>query len=1129
MIGRSQVFLLATRFAKSKSSGVRFATAVATSQIRNGYVRMPVNAATRYLPLDSIDHLMKSNEDKGDDGESKQPDESNRDDAGKDINKDKGEADINKKDDGAEIPKDDIIKDEGNKDKDIIEENDGSSESRLESGSSSDLAGPVGAAGGAGGAGGGNGNGNDDKDNTMQTDPNTGVYPPLLAIPMKDRPPLPGRPFAINITDPEVIRSIYTIIDKREPYFVLFHVKDQNEADTDVIKSKDSVYQLGVHCQIIRHTTPRPGVFNVLGYPLERCKMENLSTPIDKKDSDKIETEKFPTSYLKGLKVSYATVRPVEDEPYDKQSADIRSLVESIKTLLSKMGGKNPLEKLQIKEGTDLVKDPPKFADFVGSTIHGDPKKIQEILEALNIQTRLSKALELLKVEMKASLIKENTIHNLSTKADEYQTKLFIKEFIKELQKRAGISESEDKKTHKFDERLKHLKLTEEALEAYNAEKAKMESQNEHSSELGVSERYLDWLTSIPWGIYSKDSFNIREARKILERDHYGLKDVKERILEFISMGKVSGKVDGKILCLTGPPGTGKTSIARSIAESLNRKYVRIAMGGIQDVHEVKGHRRTYVGSIPGRIIFALKQAKTSNPLLLIDEIDKLDLSRGGGAASAFLEILDPEQNNSFVDNYIDVKVDLSKVLFVCTANYLGNIPAPLRDRMEIINVSGYTNNEKVEIAKRHLIPDASKKAGFEENHVVIPDSTITKLVEKYCRESGLRNVKKLITRIFSKASLKIVEKIEEDLEVSQDSNGNKKSNNSQEQPQPVAASPVQPSVNAVGSEERPGQKPVSESPEPVSATAKATSEQKPETVDASAAGEIPIGEDGQPIDIDENNSGNPEEPQQNEELNDKIEKLDIPEHIKLEITPEVLKDYVGPEVYTRDRVYDVLPPGVATGLSYSSSGNGDALYIESILTQPISTGGGNPNIHVTGSLKDVMKESASIAYSFAKLYMTKQFPENRFFEAADIHVHCPDGAIPKDGPSAGISFTSSLISLAINKSLPSNVAMTGEITVTGRVLPVGGLREKTLGAKRYGCDTIIFPKDIENELEEIPEEVKEGVKFIPVEWYQEVFDAIFPDVSKEECSTIWKDEFSKLDQKKKTRGSSTKAAAAAA
>lgn len=960
---------------------------------------------------------------------------------------------------------------------------------------------PAAASGSGAGAppnGNNNNNNNDDDDNSnnqLPVNPETGLYPPLLAIPMKDRPPLPGRPFAINITDPEVIRSIYTIIDKREPYFVLFHVKDPNEPDTDVIQGKDSVHSIGVHCQIIRHTTPRPGVFNVLGYPLERCKLEELTSPEDRTKEQPAETEEeteaveestdkdFPTSYLKGLKVSYATVRPVQDEPYDKASAEVRSLVESLKALLSKMGGKNPLEKLQIKEGTELVNDPPKFADFVVSTIHGDPKKIQEILEELNIENRLSKALELLKVELKASLIKENTIHNLSSKADEYQTRLFIKEFIKELQKRAGITESEDKKTSKFDERLKHLKLSEEALEAYNAEKAKMENQNEHSSELGVSERYLDWLTSIPWGVYSKDRFNIKEARKVLERDHYGLKDVKDRILEFISVGRVSGKVDGKILCLAGPPGTGKTSIAKSIAEALNRKYVRIAMGGIQDVHEVKGHRRTYVGSIPGRIIFALKQAKTSNPLMLIDEIDKLDLSRGGGAASAFLEILDPEQNNAFVDNYIDVKVDLSKVLFVCTANYLGNIPAPLRDRMEIIDVSGYTNNEKVEIAKRHLIPDAAKNSGLEEKHVVIPDETIIRLIEKYCRESGLRNIKKLITRIFSKASLKIVEELEDKEE--------------------VIASAVKAAAETVEKETEKQEKP-KESEQIAEAT---VTEFSPPVEKVSAEHNANI---EKPTEEEERKAKEEEEPK----------KLEIPDDIKLEIKPENLKDYVGPEIYIRDRIYDVPPPGVATGLSYSTSGNGDALYIESILTHSIGSGSGHAGMHVTGSLKDVMKESASIAYSFAKLFMAKKYPGNRFFEAADIHVHCPDGAIPKDGPSAGISFTSSLLSLALNQSLPPTVAMTGEITVTGRVLPVGGLREKILGAKRYGCNTIIFPKDIENELEEIPTEVKEGVTFIPVEWYQEVFDKIFPDISPSACNDVWKSEFAKLDEKKKKKSS---------
>lgn len=928
----------------------------------------------------------------------------------------------------------------------------------------------------------GDGNGEDGNSGDLPAaHPDTGLYPPLLAIPMRDRPPLPGRPSTISITDPDVINSIKVLVNQlRQPYFVLFHLKGANEPDADVIKTKESVHAIGVLMQVISYVEPRNGVFNVIAYPLLRVRLEELT--ITSKDGPKeiAESEEFPSPELADLKVSYATVRAVSDEPYDKEAAEVKSLVMALKTLLGDMGQKNPLSKVDVNVASLLSSDPSKLADFVASTTHGDPKKIQDILEDLNVASRLLKTLELLKVELKASSIKENAIHTLSLKADEYQTRVFIKEMIKELQTRAGLNESEDKKTSKFDERLKHLKLTEEALEAYNAEKAKMANQNEHSSELGVSERYLDWLTSIPWGIYSKDRFNIREARKVLERDHFGLNDVKDRILEFISIGKVSGKVDGKILCLVGPPGTGKTSIARSISEALNRKYVRIAMGGIQDVHEVKGHRRTYVGSIPGRIISALKQAKTSNPLMLIDEIDKLDLSRGGGAASAFLEILDPEQNNAFVDNYIDVKVDLSKVLFVCTANYLGNIPAPLRDRMEIIDVSGYTNNEKLEIAKRHLIPDAAKKAGLDEKHIEIPPETIIRLIEKYCRESGLRNIKKLITRIFSKASLQIVEEIEE-------------------------------------------------------ADAKAAAEKEKTDLKAAAAPEVGSGkatEEGHETKKTDDsvkrddNSAEPiapverenKEPQSTEgatETEDVLEKLAIPDHIKLQISPENLKKFVGPEVYTRDRIYDIPPPGVATGLAYSTSGNGDALYIESILTQSIGSGSGHAGMHVTGSLKDVMKESASIAYSFAKLLMTKKFPENRFFEAADIHVHCPDGAIPKDGPSAGIAFTSSLLSLALNQPLPPTVAMTGEITVTGRVLPVGGLREKTLGAKRYGCTTIIFPKDIQNELEEIPEEVKEGIEFIPVEWYLEVFEKVFPNLTEDQCSSVWKSEFAKLDEKK--------------
>lgn len=927
--------------------------------------------------------------------------------------------------------------------------------------------------GGHGGAGnGGNGDRNDDALAVVQE---TGAYPPLLAIAMKDRPQLPGREFSINISDPKVKKAITEICSRREPHFALFFMNDPSMPDTDIITDQSSVYTVGVHCFILR-TYEDSENMRVLGRVMERCRLESLTTPEDQQvaRASGVEEEDFPTSYLKDFGISYAKVSRCDDEPYDINSSELKFLIAQVKAYFEVIDTKIPNKKTITTRGVSLLNSPAQLADYIGGLSAAPPEKIQELIAELNIEERLRKALELFKVELKSYYTLIDTTLEITSKAEEAQHKQFIKEYIKGLQRHIGGPESPGSKASKFDERIKHLKLTDEAMEAYNAERSKLESGQEHSSELAVSEKYLDWLTSIPWGIYSKDRFNIKLAKSILDRDHYGLKDVKDRILEFIAMGKISGKVDGKILCLVGPPGTGKTSIAKSIAEALNRRYVRIAMGGIQDVHEVKGHRRTYVGSIPGRIISSLKQAKTSNPLILVDEIDKLDMSKSGGAASAFLEILDPEQNNLFVDNYIDVKVDLSKVLFVCTANYLGNIPGPLRDRMEVIDVSGYTNSEKTKIVTQHLIPQAAKKAKLGEGHVKISDEAILRLIEKYCRESGLRNLKKLITRIFSKASLNIAQILEE-------------RNPTEEE---AAATKKNESVSDITGETVKDDEVVSSSVEKLKESTSPTSEKLEQELRSATSG------DGVEV----------------------SKPTEIPEDIKLEITPNVLKDYVGPEVYTRARVYDVPPPGVATGLSFNSSGNGDALYIESILTNSIGSGTGHAGMRVTGHLRDVMKESASIAYSFSKQFMVKKYPENRFFEAADIHVHCPEGAIPKDGPSAGISFTSSLISLALNQSLPPNIAMTGEITLTGKVSAVGGLREKILGAKRYGCDTVIFPKDIENELDEISDEIKRGVTFVPVLWYDEVFAAIFPNMDAEKANGLWSKEFAKLDEKRKKK-----------
>ncbi|KAL1579741.1 PIM1 [Candida albicans] len=917
---------------------------------------------------------------------------------------------------------------------------------------------------------------NDDgspKDKEFLSPSDSGLHPPFLAIAMKDRPFLPGATRHLHVSDPEVIKCVNHMINSniKSPYFVLFHVRDTNSEDAalDVIKDRDFVHEVGTLCQIIKTTGSE-----ILVYPHYRVKLVDISTPNSRSESIEKEQDNSQTSYLKKFEVSYAVTQQLKDEPYDEQSITINAWTRRIKELYEKLAPKYD----QPENKEEIMSNPSMLADFIASKVHAKPEQIQEILESSNVETKLELSLQLLQVEADADEMRQTALKNIRERTEKAYAQSLIKEYTKELLKAAGIGENS--KVHKFDERIKHLKMPEEAMKAYKTEKERLGTQSD--MEQNVVERYLDWLTQIPFGVYTKDSFNVKKAREILDRDHYGLKDVKDRILEFISVGKISGNVDGKILCLAGPPGTGKTSIAKSIAEALNRKYTRIAVGGVQDVHDVKGHRRTYVASIPGRIVTALTQAKTSNPLMLIDEIDKLDTTSHGGAARAFLEILDPEQNNSFVDNFIEVKVDLSKVLFVCTANYLGSIPGPLRDRMEIIEVNGYTKNDKIEITKRHLIPAAAKKVGLDEGRVVIPDETISRLIDKYCRESGLRHIKSLINRIFSKASRKIVEELEET------------------------------DVDSHNKDTVEGTLVAKESEKVISDKAKIDTKNSPiEYIQSNT--EVKA----------ETTTESQQEQEQEKEKDEEIKKLDLPADLKIEVKPETLKDFVGPEIYIKDRLYETLNPGVATGLAYNTSGDGDALYIESILTDSISSDLGNAGLHVTGSLKDVMKESASIAYSFAKQFMVRQFPDNRFFEAAHIHVHCPGGAIPKDGPSAGIAFTSSLVSLALNKSLPNDTAMTGEITLTGKVLAIGGLREKSLGAKRAGYTKIIFPKDCEYQLDEIPDEVKEGLTYIPVEWYSEVFEHLFQGISKEEGNSVWKEEFAKLEDKKKSKKTNTK------
>ena len=591
-------------------------------------------------------------------------------------------------------------------------------------------------------------------------------------------------------------------------------------------------------------------------------------------------------------------------------------------------------------------------------------------------------------------------------------------------------------------------------------------------SEFTVTRNYLDWLTQIPWGKQSVDNYNIKRAKKVLDEDHYGLKDVKDRIIEFIAVGKLLNKINGKIICFVGPPGVGKTSIGKSIAKSLNREFYRFSVGGLSDVAEIKGHRRTYVGAIPGRVVQALKKTQTENPLILIDEIDKISHSHsvnGGDPSAALLELLDPEQNGTFLDNYMDLPIDLSKVLFVCTANTLSTIPGPLLDRMEVIEISGYIEEEKIKIAEKYLAPEARKNAGLENVNVELTEEAIKSLIKNYCRESGVRNLKKQIDKIYRKSALNAVEEVGDE-EIDELI--------AEEKESVLPDGPVKDVASTKMDETR------TEDESDVSSTETLLDKiEKPEVVVA-------------------------------KEEKVEIPQVVIPDDYKAVISPDNLKDYVGVPVFTADRMYETTVPGVVMGLAWTSMG-GSALYIESVLEHAI-TKDSTPKLERTGQLGDVMKESVRIAYSFSKMFMAKNFPENKFFDKAQIHLHCPEGATPKDGPSAGVTITSSFLSLALNRSLRPDVAMTGELTLTGKVLRIGGLKEKTIAAKRAGVSTIIFPKGNEADWNELPDNVKEGMTPVPADWYQDAFDVLFDDVTKEEGNTVWKADFDKIKEEER-------------
>ncbi len=810
------------------------------------------------------------------------------------------------------------------------------------------------------------------------------VYPQVMAIPIAKRPLFPGFYKAITIRDPNVAAAIQEMMKRGQPYVGAFLFKDEN-SDKDVIESVDDVHDVGVFAQITSSfpVNSEEGGLTAVLYPHRRIKMSKLIPPIRSKMDAAAESPSAPavvevkalneqpskepipsempgdvvasfeesstpqpskdvqsyepTSFLRNYAVSLVNVDNLVEEQHDKKSPVLKAVTSELVNVFKDIANINHLFRDQIstfsvsQSAGNVLDEPGKLADFAAAVSQGEIKELQEVLETMNVEERLTKALMVLKKELMNAQLQAKISKDVESKIQKRQREYWLMEQMKGIRRELGIeSDGKDKMVEKFKEKADKLAMPEAVKKVFEEELNKLAHLEPAASEFNVTRNYLDWLTQIPWGQQSAENFGIKNAMTVLNEDHHGLKDVKDRILEFIAVGKLRGTVEGKILCFVGPPGVGKTSIGKSIARALNRQYYRFSVGGLTDVAEIKGHRRTYVGALPGRIIQALKKCQTENPLILIDEVDKIGRGHQGDPSSALLELLDPEQNNSFLDHYMDVPVDLSKVLFVCTANMTDTIPRPLLDRMELIELSGYVADEKMAIADKFLAPTAKELSGLKDVDVTLNKEAIEELIKSYCRESGVRNLKKQIEKVYRKSALNIIQGLGEE----------------------------------------------------VFAEDKALTEEGKAALEESKKDETDVKETPETI--------------EKERTETPRKSLKVPDSVHVSIDRGNLKDYVGPPVFTSDRLYETTPPGVAMGLAWTSMG-GAALYVESILENALNASS-QPGLERTGNLKNVMKESTVIAYSFAKSVMARMFPENKFFEKAKVHLHCPEGAVQKDG-----------------------------------------------------------------------------------------------------------------------------------
>lgn len=886
-------------------------------------------------------------------------------------------------------------------------------------------------------------------------------YLTVLALPLPHRPLFPGFYMPIYVKDPKLLAALVESRKRQAPYAGAFLLKDEPGTDPSVASGSDTdknIYELkgkelfnrlnevGTLAQI---TSIQGDQVVLIGHRRLRITEVVSEDPLT-------------------VKVDH-----LKDKPYNKDDDVIKATSFEVISTLRDVLKTSSLWRDHVQTYTQHIGDfnYSRLADF-GAAISGANKlQCQQVLEELDVYKRLKLTLELVKKEMEISKIQESIAKAIEEKISGEQRRYLLNEQLKAIKKELGL-ETDDKTalSAKFRERIEPNKdrCPPHVLQVIEEELTKLQLLEASSSEFNVTRNYLDWLTALPWGNYSDENFDVLRAQKILDEDHYGLTDVKERILEFIAVGKLRGTSQGKIICLSGPPGVGKTSIGRSIARALNRKFYRFSVGGLSDVAEIKGHRRTYIGAMPGKMVQCLKNVGTANPLVLIDEIDKLGRGHAGDPASAMLELLDPEQNANFLDHYLDVPIDLSKVLFVCTANVVEMIPNPLLDRMEVVALAGYITDEKMHIARDYLEKTTREACGIKPEQVEVTDAALLALIENYCREAGVRNLQKHIEKIYRKIALRLVRKGASS--------------------EPPAAGDHVVGPNEVREES------VSESAETV---VEAETEVVAEPVDSGSndmASEISIEIDttqkDHSVDEKQHLTNQPTDSKVNVETDKKEESEASKEVEKVLVDTANLSDFVGKPVFHAERIYECTPAGVVMGLAWTAMG-GSTLYIETTLIEQAE---GKGALQLTGQLGDVMKESAQIAHTVARAILLEKEPENTFFANSKLHLHVPAGATPKDGPSAGCTMITSLLSFAMKKPVRKDLAMTGEVTLTGKILPIGGVKEKTIAARRNDVKTIIFPSANKRDFDELAPNVKEGLEVHFVDDFNQIFDLAFAD-----------------------------------